>query len=78
MSKWLHPGARIVLAFGLLALLTLVQMIVLRSLDLATLGITGDTADQVRAALAQFWGSPWKPFRRMKSSLSKASSGWRK
>ena len=52
-------GGSEAIIFGLLALLTLIQMIVLRSLDLATLGITGDTADQVRAALAQFWGSPW-------------------
>ena len=53
-----HGGIEAII-FGLLALWTLVQMIVLRSLDLTASGITGDTADQVRAALAAYWSSPW-------------------
>jgi uncharacterized membrane protein YhfC len=53
-----HGGIEAII-FGLLALWTLTQMIALRSRDLAALGLTGATADQVRAALAQFWGSPW-------------------
>jgi len=53
-----HGGIE-ALIFGLLALINLVVILALRSLDLATLGITGDAADQVRAALDQLWRTPW-------------------
>ncbi|MBM4459690.1 MAG: YhfC family intramembrane metalloprotease [Chloroflexi bacterium] len=52
-------GAAEAIIFGLLALLTTIQMLALRSLDLTAVQLPGATADQVRAALAQFWGQPW-------------------
>jgi uncharacterized membrane protein YhfC len=53
-----HGGIEAII-FGLLALINLVVILALRSLDLTALGITGNTADQVRAALDQLWRTPW-------------------
>jgi uncharacterized membrane protein YhfC len=53
-----HGGAEAII-FGLLAALSLVSMIALRSLDPAALNLAGATADQVRAALVQYWQTPW-------------------
>jgi uncharacterized membrane protein YhfC len=53
-----HGGAEAII-FGLLALVSFVAMIVLRSLDPALLKLTGATADQVQAAMAQYWAQPW-------------------
>jgi len=53
-----HGGAEAII-LGLLALASLIGMITLRSLDPATLGIKGATADQVQAALTAYWASPW-------------------
>jgi uncharacterized membrane protein YhfC len=52
-------GAAEAIIFGLLALLTTIQMIALRSRDLNAVQLPGATADQVRAALGQFWAQPW-------------------
>jgi uncharacterized membrane protein YhfC len=53
-----HGGIEAIL-LGLLAMLTLIQMIILQSLDPSAVNLPGATADQVRAALAAYWGNPW-------------------
>lgn len=53
-----HGGIEAII-FGLLALVSFVSMIVLRSLDPALLKLAGATADQVQAAAAQYWATPW-------------------
>ncbi len=53
-----HGGAEAII-FGLLALVSFVAMIALRSLDPAMLRLAGATADQVQTAAAQYWAQPW-------------------
>jgi len=53
-----HGGAEAII-FGLLAMLNLVSMLALRSLDPAALGLPAATADQIQAAQAAFWATPW-------------------
>ncbi len=53
-----HGGAEAII-FGLLALVSFVAMIALRSLDPAMLKLAGATADQVQTAAAQYWATPW-------------------
>ena len=53
-----HGGAEAII-FGVLALLALIQMIVLRSLDPSTLNLAGATPGQVQAQVAQYWATPW-------------------
>jgi len=53
-----HGGAEAII-FGLLAAFSLIQMIILRSLNLSAMNLPGTTPGQVQAAVAQFWATPW-------------------
>lgn len=53
-----HGGAEAII-FGLLAAMSLIQALVLRSLDLEAMNLPGASADQIRTALAQYWQTPW-------------------
>jgi uncharacterized membrane protein YhfC len=53
-----HGGGEAII-FGLLALISFVSMIVLRSVSGAALGMTAEAANQVKAAQAAYWSSAW-------------------
>lgn len=53
-----HGGGEAII-FGLLALVSFISMIALRSLGGAALGVAPEAAEQVRAAQTAYWASPW-------------------
>jgi uncharacterized membrane protein YhfC len=53
-----HGGIEAIL-FGALALASFVSMIVLRALDPAVLNLSGASAQQAQAQMAQYWATPW-------------------
>jgi uncharacterized membrane protein YhfC len=53
-----HEAAESII-LGFLALLTLVNMLVLRTANLAAMGLSGAMAEQTRAAVVAYWGSAW-------------------
>lgn len=53
-----HGGAESII-FGLLALVSLIAMVVLSTLDAATLGLPAEAAGQINAARTAYWSSPW-------------------
>ena len=53
-----HGGIESMLVGGLV-LLTFVNMLVLRNVDLATLGLTGDQLALARQQMADYWSLPW-------------------
>lgn len=53
-----HGGGEAII-FGALALTSFISMIALRSLGGAALGVAPEAAEQVRAAQAAYWASPW-------------------
>ena len=52
-------GAAEAIIFGVLALTSMVSMIVLRSLDPASLNLPAGTAEQLRSAVVAYWATPW-------------------
>ncbi len=53
-----HGGIEAII-FGVLAGLTLVNMVVLRGLDLTTLPMTAEQLELTRVGLEAFWSAPW-------------------
>lgn len=53
-----HGGGEAII-FGLLALVSFISMIALRSLGSAALGVAPEAAEQAAAAQAAYWASPW-------------------
>jgi uncharacterized membrane protein YhfC len=53
-----HGGAEAII-FGVLALISFIAMLALRTLDPAMLKLAGAVADQAQAAAAQYWAQPW-------------------
>jgi len=53
-----HGGVEAII-FGVLALVSFVSMIALRSSDLSALNLGGASAAQAQAQMAQYWATPW-------------------
>lgn len=53
-----HGGIESILV-GALVLLTFVNMLVVRNLDLATLGLTGEQLELAQKQVAEYWGLAW-------------------
>lgn len=53
-----HGGIESILV-GALVLLTFVNMLVVRNLDLATLGLTGEQLEMAQKQVAEYWGLAW-------------------
>ncbi len=53
-----HGGIESILT-GLLVLVTFVQMVALRGMDLTALGLSGELLEQAQAQVEAFWAIPW-------------------
>jgi uncharacterized membrane protein YhfC len=53
-----HGGVEAII-FGVLALISFISMIVLRTLGPAALNLAGAAAEQAQAQMAQYWATPW-------------------